>query len=780
MSTKQVVKATDKKTVKKTPSIQKKTVKVAKKDVSDDDASDVDNVDFGMDDVEVEPPAKHGKANAKIEKSAKGGLKDLNKINDDPEGYARGVTVERLVTILQKMSDHYYAEARPLVDDEVYDVMLDVLRERDPDNAYLFQTGVEKTTDKDVELPFKMPSLNKIKPGEKAFDRWFKSYKGPYMIMDKLDGISVQVYKDDEGNVDLFTKKQTGMGTSKKHLLKYLVDKKVLAKLPKGTAVRGEVVISQEDFKAVQELDPNLKNPRSAMAGLVNTDKIDTRIAEKAQYVTYAVFSPRYKIADQLTKLKAWGFKTVWNREMDADELMGNDEEEDDDDEEEGEEGAGARDSKMKAFEEKLKSMLAERRETSEFLIDGLVITDGGKIYEHSDSEPKHSMAFKMNSTTGMKDATIEEVMWEPTMYGYLQPVIRIKPVVLSGNTTVTYVTAHNAKYVQDNKLGKGAIIKIVRSGEVIPYIVSVTKPAKVASMPDMEYEWNDTNVEIIVVDPSDEVLRSIRIKQNLHFFRKLGVKFLSEGIITKMYDAGYETITSIVAAASSKDRDPYKIAGLGEKMITKIYDQIDKAFSRVKLPELMSGSLKFGRGLGVRKIREIIKKYPTILDMKDDDEDEIAEKILTVSGFSQVLAGKFSKNLKQFGEFLDELKENCDYNLDFKPEKKVVKPKDTKSKKKAKDADEDDENNEENEDTVDASADGVDMSNEVVVMTGFRSDKITEFIENHGGRVSSGVSGTTTLVLYVGDKLSSKLQKASEKGITIMKREDFEKKYNL
>ena len=59
-----------------------------------------------------------------------GGLKDIKKINDDPEAYAREITIDRLVTILQKMSDYYYAKERPLVEDEIYDIMIDVLKEQ--------------------------------------------------------------------------------------------------------------------------------------------------------------------------------------------------------------------------------------------------------------------------------------------------------------------------------------------------------------------------------------------------------------------------------------------------------------------------------------------------------------------------------------------------------------------------------------------------------------------------------------------------------------------------
>ena len=91
----------------------------------------------------------------------KKGMKDLNKIIDDPVDYANSVTVVGLTTILKKMSDYYYTKAEPLVDDDTFDLMLDVLKKRDPDNAFLFQTGAPATSRDDVDLPFGMPSDRK-------------------------------------------------------------------------------------------------------------------------------------------------------------------------------------------------------------------------------------------------------------------------------------------------------------------------------------------------------------------------------------------------------------------------------------------------------------------------------------------------------------------------------------------------------------------------------------------------------------------------------------------
>ena len=193
-----------------------------------------------------------------------------------------------------------------------------------------------------------------------------------------------------------------------------------------------------------------------------------------------------------------------------------------------------------------------------------------------------------------------------------------------------------------------------------------------------------------------------------------------------------------------------YDINGLGEKMVTKIYGQIDKAFNKIKLPELMAGSLKFGNGLGTRKLKEIIKVYPNILTMKNSKN--LKEKIINISGFSNILATKFTDNIKEFCKFLDELQKKCSYNLSFDDKK----TKDKKSKDKI-------------------------MINQKVVLTGFRSDKINEFIESNGGQISNSVSKNTTLVIYIpSDKGSSKLDKAKELDITIMKRSEFEKKYNI
>ena len=91
--------------------------------------------------------------------------KELNIENllQDPVEYANNITIAELVKLLKKLSDLYYNTDEPLVDDNVFDDLRDVLIERDPKNKYLKEVGAVISKDK-VKLPFNMFSLDKIKP----------------------------------------------------------------------------------------------------------------------------------------------------------------------------------------------------------------------------------------------------------------------------------------------------------------------------------------------------------------------------------------------------------------------------------------------------------------------------------------------------------------------------------------------------------------------------------------------------------------------------------------
>ena len=102
-------------------------------------------------------------------------------------------------------------------------------------------------------------------------------------------------------------------------------------------------------------------------------------------------------------------------------------------------------------------------------------------------------------------EAKVVDVIWNASKSGYLKPRVRIEPVNIGG-VKIEYATGFNGNFIEENKIGVGAIIQIVRSGDVIPHIKSVTTPAEKTKMPDVPYTWTDTHVDIILTNKDDDV----------------------------------------------------------------------------------------------------------------------------------------------------------------------------------------------------------------------------------------------------------------------------------
>ena len=72
-------------------------------------------------------------------------------------------------------------------------------------------------------------------------------------------------------------------------------------------------------------------------------------------------------------------------------------------------------------------------------------------------------------------EAKVVDVIWTPSKDGYLKPRVRIEPINLGG-VTIEFATGFNGAFIKDNKIGIGATIEIIRSGDVIPHIKAVTE----------------------------------------------------------------------------------------------------------------------------------------------------------------------------------------------------------------------------------------------------------------------------------------------------------------
>lgn len=635
-------------------------------------------------------------------------------IVDDPYNKAQKMSVLKLERLLRHLSNVYYNTGKSAVPDNVFDILKSVLEEKDQNNSFLSEVGAPISKTK-VKLPYFMASLDKIKPDTGTLDKWTAKYSGPYVLSDKLDGVSGLFVKKD-GKVKLYTRGDGENGQNITHLIPYVFDSKFdKDSLPDDFAVRGELIISKENFTEIQD---KMANARNAVAGLVNSKKYSQEVADITDFVAYSVVNPRMKFQQQMKTLKKYKFKTVFNA------------------------------TKKKLTNDDLSKLLVKRRKEGEYEIDGIVVGDSSEIHDHQDKNPDYAFAFKAVMTDQVAEAIVVDVLWEASKHGYLKPRVQIEPVNLVG-VTITYATAFNAKFVVDNKLGPGAKIKLVRSGDVIPYIKEVIEPAVKPKMPNVAYTWTDTKVDILVEDMEGDKKNVIVMKQMRNFFEKLGVKHISEGILTKMVNGGFDSLEKVLTGLTKKPDKLAEIDGIGMTLIDKIKDGLDKALEKLTLDILMASSTVFGRGLGKRKLKLVVDKYPDIMDVKWTQKDMIFN-LIEIDGFDTITAAQFAVKFPEFLKFYNKIGKIINLtNVTKKPKKKAVKS----SIKTGNNP----------------------FLNAVVVFTGFRDKEAEAKIEDIGGRVATSVSGKTTLLVYKAGDTSSKLTKAEELGIKTVTKEEFQ-----
>ena len=111
-------------------------------------------------------------------------------------------------------------KGEPIISDTIYDIMYDILKQRDPDNIIFKKIGYIDTAEKNkVKLPYYMGSMDKIKDLN-GIKLWSKKYQGPYVISGKLDGASAILQKKN-GVLKLYSRGNGNIGKDISHLIRF-------------------------------------------------------------------------------------------------------------------------------------------------------------------------------------------------------------------------------------------------------------------------------------------------------------------------------------------------------------------------------------------------------------------------------------------------------------------------------------------------------------------------------------------------------------------------------
>jgi DNA ligase (NAD+) len=243
-------------------------------------------------------------------------IDNINKSNDVFK-VVQELSIDELEKILIYASDKYYND-EPVITDAIFDMMREFLQLKSPNSKVLKQIGAPPTKSKDkVKLPYYLGSMDKIKPPSNKLESWCSKYKGPYILTEKLDGVSALLLYSQNKEVKLYTRGTATHGMDITSLLRYnkipSYDS-VMSYLKKNKmgdyiAFRGELIISKNKFS--KKWEDSMKNARNAVAGLVNSKTINPELAHDTSLVLYQIIDPLFPILDQLKIIKEMGFKTV-------------------------------------------------------------------------------------------------------------------------------------------------------------------------------------------------------------------------------------------------------------------------------------------------------------------------------------------------------------------------------------------------------------------------------------------------------------------------------------
>jgi DNA ligase (NAD+) len=582
-----------------------------------------------------------------------------------------------------------YRTGNAIMSDYEYDLLIDELKELNPHDDLLLATGfIDESDERKQPLPIEMASMNKVKTYEEL-KKWM-ILKGIPMdtlliLTPKYDGLSLCVK---ELKAQAWTRGNGILGQRSDEHYKLLNKKGINPKLPSELISFGEVILSRKKWSEYEE---DYVNPRNMVSGLLNSKTAEDAL-EDCDYIRYGLnieVSDKDKQLDVCNKLNTVQvpyFTTTIDVLSDA---------------------------FLKAKYEEWKK---------DYEIDGIIVeVNDAKLRqslgrETSTQNPCYARAYK-GSFEEVKETTITQLDWQVSKHGLLKPVATVAPVKLDG-ATVKRCTLYNAKTVKALGLGVGAKILIKRSGQVIPFVVSVV--TKVAwdlptSCPSCGAvpKWNEREVELVCLNTECDAKKLNRI---IAFFEILDVKNVSEGICKQLYEAGYNTLKKIL---EMKQSDMEALEGFGERKAEIVYKNIHDRMKNVTLSKLQHASGCF-RILGSKKLK-LLEHFQVVPSIND---------IIGIEGFARKSAKDYLRGIEDFKEFIKDLP------VTIKEEDKPISDK---------------------------------YKDLIIVFTGIRRKDLEEIITKNGGRVADSVSKSTThLIMKEKGSGSAKEQKAIKLGATI------------
>ncbi|WP_339890459.1 BRCT domain-containing protein [uncultured Alteromonas sp.] len=604
---------------------------------------------------------------------------------------------EKLLLVLDVANASYRA-GFPIVTDKEYDhVLLEELRTRYPQHSYMFKVEEEPLKEsKTVTLPQRMLSTDKAYSKEEI-EKWTdRLIKAANEIGENTENIEIRVtpkldgYAAFDDGKTLYTR---GDGYKGQDITRAFERGLKVAKGGVRGLGPGEIVIKKSYFDEV--LSEHFENSRNIQAAIIAEKKVDENV----------------KLAIDEGACVFYPFSTL-------------------------EDWVGSIDTLINEFDDILERMW----NAVDFDIDGLILeTNNSAIKEHMGSTRKFhrwQIAFKVNDESA--EVEVLRVIPQTSRTGRVSPVAELVPTKLSG-ATLSRATVHHYNMVKTNGVGPGAIIKLVRSGLVIPKIEMVIKPTE----PELPESCPSCNAHLIwegehLICPNKSDCPAQTENTLIHFFKTLGnIDGFGPKVIEKITSYGIKHIHEIYQIPKHQ----FVGFGFGDKTSQNLLDQLQAS------REIEIEDWRFLAAFGVSRLAggncEKLLQHHSIVELFEVSVEEMVK----IDGFAQLSAEAIVEGLANVREEFFKV-----YNLGFNLS---VTPKESYRE-----------------------SSGSSIAGKVVVFTGSMQQGSRGDMEKQakalGAKVAKSVTGNTTY-LVTGEKVGeTKINAARDKGVEVLTEEEY------
>lgn len=378
--------------------------------------------------------------------------------------------MQQLVEELNQASEAYYNGKPELMTDYEWDARFDELKQLEEETGEILpDSPTQKVSEDHVEgqkeeHEFAALSLAKTKQVADLV-KWANGL--PIWISWKLDGLTLVATYDNGRLSKVVTRGNGHIGTNITHLAKAINGIPLTISEKGHTVIRGEVVISYEDFDLfLLESGEDYANPRNLASGSLTLKDIDEVKKRKLRWIPFSLVYTDQNIPSMGQRMK-WlqelGFQTVTHKLVEIPDV----------------------DHVTTAIDE-FTQMVTNR--SNPYPVDGLVITYDNTEYAQTGSVTGHhatraGLAFKWQDEAA--ETELLEVEWSCAA-STISPVAIFRPVELEG-TTVKRASLCNISECERLGIGgKGTQISVIKANKIIPKVIKVSQTVGVLDIPHL------------------------------------------------------------------------------------------------------------------------------------------------------------------------------------------------------------------------------------------------------------------------------------------------------